>query len=264
MPVVTFNLAVQKWPKSARALNEAAASLQPEYGGKIPVERLKRVAERIASYERGSIGPSDYCYNFINKASYSFKFPILERVDSATYKYLGPGFKYTGRVMWQPKDGDEQQVGSWNAGVCTLEKDPRNTQELALPAVPVYPDEIVGVEKFIEGACRMVTVNAYERDQEARRRCIAAHKPRCCACGLDFGAMYGPEFDGFIHVHHLCPLSEIGGEYEVDPVKDLRPVCPNCHAVIHHGGRLRSIEEVRQLLALQRQAEPHAAPDPAT
>ena len=55
-------------------------------------------------------------------------------------------------------------------------------------------------------------------------------------------------FAGFIHVHHLRPLSEIRGEYMVDPVADLCPVCPNCHAVIHYGGRLRGIDEVRQLL----------------
>ena len=71
----------------------------------------------------------------------------------------------------------------------------------------------------------------------------------CVICGFDFGSVYGSEFAGFIHVHHLRQLSDVGGEYVVDPVADLRPVCPNCHAVIHHGGRLRSIDEVRQLLA---------------
>ncbi len=34
--------------------------------------------------------------------------------------------------------------------------------------------------------------------------------------------------EGFIHVHHLKPLSEVGYEYRVDPIRDLRPVCPNC------------------------------------
>jgi len=34
-------------------------------------------------------------------------------------------------------------------------------------------------------------------------------------------------------VHHLVPISKIGKKYRVDPIKDLRPVCPNCHAVIH-------------------------------
>jgi 5-methylcytosine-specific restriction protein A len=66
--------------------------------------------------------------------------------------------------------------------------------------------------------------------------------------------VYGAEFAGFIHVHHLRPLSEVASEHVVDPVADLCPVCPNCHAVIHYGGRLRSIEEVRQLLEAQRRA----------
>ena len=39
-----------------------------------------------------------------------------------------------------------------------------------------------------------------------------------------------------IHVHLLKLVSEVGEGYVIDPVEDLRPVCPNCHAVI----RLRS------------------------
>ena len=42
----------------------------------------------------------------------------------------------------------------------------------------------------------------------------------------------GREAEGYIHVHHLRGLSDVGGEYVVDPVNDLRPVCPNCHAVL--------------------------------
>lgn len=128
------------------------------------------------------------------------------------------------------------------------------------PVQFAFPDEVESAG-LVEGAVRTVTVNAYERNPEARRQCIAAHKPRCNACGFDFGAVYGPEFAGFIHVHHLRPLSQIGGEYVVDPVEDLRPVCPNCHAVIHYAGKLRDIEEVRQFLAHQRHAEPGAAGD---
>jgi predicted HNH restriction endonuclease len=49
-------------------------------------------------------------------------------------------------------------------------------------------------------------------------------------------------------VHHLVPLSEIGEEYIVDPIKDLRPVCPNCHAALHLGGTCRTIEELQALV----------------
>ncbi len=118
----------------------------------------------------------------------------------------------------------------------------------ARDALAMLPEEIPDPTGLTEGAVRRITVNAYEREPAARRQCIAAHGTNCSICEMSFGEAYGPEAEGYIHVHHLRPLSEIGGEYTVDPVKDLRPVCPNCHAVLHLGGRCRSIEEVREML----------------
>jgi HNH endonuclease len=114
------------------------------------------------------------------------------------------------------------------------------------------PDEIPSGMAYNEGSVRRVDVNRYERDPRARLACIAAHGANCCICGFDFGMVYGAEAEGYIHVHHLRPLSEVGGESDVDPVEDLRPVCPNCHAVLHLDGRCRTIEEVKQLLHEQR------------
>ena len=70
----------------------------------------------------------------------------------------------------------------------------------------------------------------------------------CCLCGFNFGEVYGEVAEGFTHVHHVRPLSEIREEYEVDPVNDLRPVCPNCHAVLHRRVPAFGIEEVRAML----------------
>jgi predicted HNH restriction endonuclease len=67
-------------------------------------------------------------------------------------------------------------------------------------------------------------------------------------CNFNFGRFFGETAEGFIHVHHLKPLAEIGEEYEVDPIEDLRPVCPNCHAMIHLGGVTRSIKDVKAML----------------
>ena len=64
---------------------------------------------------------------------------------------------------------------------------------------------------------------------------------------MNFEATYGPAGKGLIHVHHLKTLASIGAEYEIDPVADLRPVCPNCHAMIHHGEPMHSIEDVRAI-----------------
>ena len=112
----------------------------------------------------------------------------------------------------------------------------------------LFPDEVTEDIPIREGALHRVTVNAYERDASAREKCIAHYGTSCSICGFSFGEAYGRDAEGFIHVHHLQPLSEIGAEYTVDPIKDLRPVCPNCHAVLHIRKPAFSIEEVRSLL----------------
>ncbi len=110
------------------------------------------------------------------------------------------------------------------------------------------PEEALVPAFFMEGGVKKIQVNAYERNGKARRACLLHHGWACAICGMDFGATYGAEADGLIHVHHLKPLNEIGRSYEVDPIHDLLPVCPNCHAVIHSRGGLRSPEEVRAML----------------
>lgn len=154
-------------------------------------------------------------------------------------------------TLWLQDDRGGQEVAEvlWNhAGV-------RNLADLPRPSAQSFlPEEVAVPSLYVEGACRRVSVNAYERDENARRRCIEHHGTQCCICGFSFGAVYGEEAGGYIHVHHLRPLAEIHREYVVDPVEDLRPVCPNCHAVLHLGGRCRTIEEVQQLLEQQRHA----------
>lgn len=129
----------------------------------------------------------------------------------------------------------------------------------------MLPEEVViPAEAFIEGAVRQITVNAYERSQQNRDECIAEYGVCCCICGFEFGKVYGPEAEGFIHVHHIRPLSEVGKAHKVDPVKDLRPVCPNCHAVLHMGQSCRSIEDVRQLWAQRHSSTPAPVPGSET
>ena len=120
------------------------------------------------------------------------------------------------------------------------------------PADVPLPEEVEEEGGFLEGFVRRVLVNSYERSPAARSKCIEAHGTACVVCGFDFGSAYGSVARDYIHVHHLRPLSEVRKGYEVDPVKDMRPVCPNCHAVIHIGGECRSIEVVRGLIRSRR------------
>jgi 5-methylcytosine-specific restriction protein A len=103
---------------------------------------------------------------------------------------------------------------------------------------------------IIEGATKKVSVNAFERSSAARKKCIEYHGTSCAVCGMSFRNTYGDIGDGFIQVHHLKPLSSVDGQYEVDPIKDMIPVCPNCHAMIHKREKPYSIDEIKSFLRL--------------
>ncbi len=111
-----------------------------------------------------------------------------------------------------------------------------------------YPDEIQQSNIVIEGAKLKVVVNKYERDPTARGKCIEKWGVDCSVCAFNFKKRYGELGTDYIHVHHLKPLSEIAKEYKLDPVNDLRPVCPNCHAMLHSKVPAISIEELKKLI----------------
>jgi 5-methylcytosine-specific restriction enzyme A len=50
-------------------------------------------------------------------------------------------------------------------------------------------------------------------------------------------------------------LSEIKEEYEVDPVKDLKPLCPNCHAIIHRTMPPIKVSKLMEVLNSKRTGE---------
>lgn len=112
--------------------------------------------------------------------------------------------------------------------------------QIEFPAI----EEVSEPERFVEGATKKIAVNYYERNQEARKKCIDHYGSKCVVCNFDFEQTYGQIGKAFIHVHHILPLSEIGVAYEVDPISDLRPVCANCHAMIHRVSPALSIEQV--------------------
>ncbi|QKJ66058.1 HNH endonuclease [Deefgea piscis] len=111
----------------------------------------------------------------------------------------------------------------------------------------LFTEEITEPEKYTEGAIKKIAVNFYERSSEARRQCIQHYGVKCVICGFDFEKTYGEIGRLFIHVHHLVPLSEVKSSYVVDPIKDMRPVCANCHAVIHRTTPALSIEKLKEV-----------------
>ena len=124
----------------------------------------------------------------------------------------------------------------------------------ALSPKALFPDEVQLAPGLYEGAVTQIMVNRFERSREARAKCIAHYGTKCQACDQSLEETYGERGAGFIHVHHSRPLSTIRESYEVDPIADLRPVCPNCHAMLHIRGDddLLTVDELRAILEQQR------------
>jgi hypothetical protein len=114
----------------------------------------------------------------------------------------------------------------------------------------LFPDTIVDEKAILfEGAKKRITVNSYERNVKARHTCLEYYGYTCTVCNADFEKTYGIIGKDFIHVHHLKEISDIGNTYKIDPKIDLRPVCPNCHSMLHQRKPCYTIDELKQIIA---------------
>jgi hypothetical protein len=136
--------------------------------------------------ERGGATHAKKCRVFLGTEIYSEVLPISRARREALY---APFFDKNGRFK------------QWS----TI-KGPR-------PAMAPFEVE---EEKLFEGTERRVIATIWERNPAARKRCIDHHGAVCCVCAFDFAAVYGEIAEGFIHVHHVKTLSEIGERYSVE------------------------------------------------
>lgn len=112
------------------------------------------------------------------------------------------------------------------------------------PIDPVFGDSQALSE---EGRQRLVQLSQAERSPANRRLVLLSRGGmpyHCDACGMNFASAYGPDFGKIIHVHHLIAIGR--GTQKPTP-KGFALLCPNCHAVAHHGRPLtpRSVASVR-------------------
>ena len=116
------------------------------------------------------------------------------------------------------------------------------------PPLDYHADDVIDETLFHEGALTTVRVSIFERSQVARQKCVQHYGYQCIICGFDFQKIYGDIGKDYIHVHHRIPLSKLEKKYIVDPVSDLVPVCPNCHAMLHRTNPPLEIEKLKKLI----------------
>jgi 5-methylcytosine-specific restriction enzyme A len=114
---------------------------------------------------------------------------------------------------------------------------------------PIYADEVDASVSYSEGKTKQVLINNYERNPIARKKCIEHFGLNCQVCDFNFEDKFGSLGKDFIHVHHIIDLATLGKEYSVNPIRDLIPVCPNCHSMLHKKRPIAyTISELKQIL----------------
>lgn len=217
--------------------------------------------------------PSDSLYNFYNKIKIN---DILIAIDTnenhKKSKLYGFGFVKS-NPYYNEKEGEK--IGNddnlpnimkvdWHELNLPLNEVIRfRTSNLSLrklinmPLLPNNKELINIIELYVkkpltEGRQIEVQNTTYERNQEARTICLDRFGYNCSVCDFSFEQKYGIIGRKFIHVHHINPISEFKHEYIIEPEKDLRPVCPNCHYMLHSVDPPLSIEHLKKIIESQK------------
>lgn len=102
---------------------------------------------------------------------------------------------------------------------------------------------IIPFEELVaEGEAKRIVTKSYERSRKLRNVAIEHFSHNgiiaCDCCGFEFSSFYGERFGkSCIEIHHLKPVFQYASMSLVQTIdealKNLLPVCPNCHRVIH-------------------------------
>ncbi len=107
--------------------------------------------------------------------------------------------------------------------------------------------EIKQNNEFYDGRMLKSIIKKYERNPINRELCLKFHGYNCKICGMSFEDVYGDIGKNYIHVHHIEQLS-IKKLHLIDPINDLIPVCPNCHAMLHRKTPPLSPDELKNII----------------
>ncbi|MCB5186143.1 HNH endonuclease [Methylobacillus gramineus] len=147
----------------------------------------------------------------------------------------------------------EKQSNYWRNGTRSISEE---TYKRILSKATVLPTTNLSetidqqfFQTYIEGEKKKIFTTIYERDPNLRKQAILIHGSSCLACGFNFEKTYGEYGKGFIHIHHINPISTTGGPTKVNPATDLIPLCANCHAIAHRKKHYcLSLDDLKQLI----------------
>ncbi|MHC1747647.1 MAG: hypothetical protein AB9856_04555 [Cellulosilyticaceae bacterium] len=94
--------------------------------------------------------------------------------------------------------------------------------------------------------------NKADKIESLKDACIRYYGAVCDVCGFDYGYTYGEEFEHLITVYplkdgYVLPKDAIYEMEDIDPQKDLIPLCSNCHKVLTEGQEI-TVDKLKKIV----------------
>lgn len=263
--LLTWNPDKWPWPNLSRELNEFRTSGVVVRQWSCGQSKSLTSGDRVFFLKQGSRGRGIYASGYVQGAvfrdvHYADPTKMSRYVTVAYDVLLDPS---TGLLPREALNADPLDLVNWGTqgGGIRIVPEAANALEVLWeghvrtqglePLRQGFPDDDELV--FPEGTAREITVKAFERSAAAVALCKAMKGTACRVCDVDFGRAYGQIGRGFIHVHHTKPLAS--RERRRTTMRDLEPVCPNCHNMLHKRCPPFTIEELKEIMRQQQAVE---------
>ncbi len=108
-----------------------------------------------------------------------------------------------------------------------------------------------------EGKAVVKQTKVKERSKKLREAALQYYtkdgRIACHVCGFDFYSFYGALGEGYIQMHHEKPIYQYSDEgfsqYVKQAIKDMKPVCANCHCMVHRNrNNALTLEELKKII----------------
>lgn len=160
-------------------------------------------------------------------------------------EYPGRGLPHGGRAerhIWEEFSSDRSALSELARAIREEPSAPHNTSRHAEEGEEVFP----------EGRILYRAHRSRERNASLVRKAKAAWSRtygvlECQVCGFDFAKAYGSLGEGYIECHHDVPVSDLRSGSRTH-VRDLAPVCANCHRMLHRKRPWMSVEELSEVV----------------
>lgn len=210
--------------------------------------------------ESGQVNELSDLLNKLHRITGTAQSPTLRNANGVYMKMmnlraLDPDFTAQGKVgmsaggklerkVWAEYENDPVKLAKDAEAIRQAVSDADEAKVTKLPKADDYVGE--------EGGVIMRLHKRYERDRKLVREKISQAtglgKVNCEVCKFDFEKAYGPLGAGYIEVHHLKPVNELGKGGKTK-LADLALLCANCHRMAHRKREPLSLSQIRAAMS---------------